>query len=92
MFPNFCGLFDCLLVLGSLCLDQAGEEVDEEDAECERDDVHDQEGEGPPVQVGHHSPTEEKQTLRSCNIFRSPPPYRLCRHWESFIFTILLFT
>ena len=48
---------DCLL--RSLGLDQASEEVDEDDAEGEGEDVHDQEGKGPPVEAGHHRPTEE---------------------------------
>ena len=40
-------------LLRSLCLDEASEEVDEDDAEGEGEDVHDEEGEGPPVQAGH---------------------------------------
>ena len=40
-------------LLRSLCLDEAGEEVDEDDAEGEGKDVHNEEGERPPVQAGH---------------------------------------
>ena len=43
--------------LRPLCPDQAREEVDEDDAEGEGEDVHDQEGESPPVQAGHDFPT-----------------------------------
>ena len=39
--------------LRPLCPDQAREEVDEDDAEGEGEDVDDQEGESPPVQAGH---------------------------------------
>ena len=46
----WCG-YDCLL--RSLCLDEAGEEVDEDDAEGEGEDVHDEEGKRPPVEAGH---------------------------------------
>ena len=53
--------FDCLL--RSLGLDQASEEVDEDDAEGEGQDVDDQEGKGPPVQVEHHRPTGEGKNL-----------------------------
>ena len=40
-------------LLRSLCLDEAGEEVDEDDAEGEGEDVHDEEGKRPPVEAGH---------------------------------------
>ena len=53
---------DCLL--RSLGLDQASEEVDEDDAEGEGKDVYDQEGKGPPVEAGHHRRTEEGKNLR----------------------------
>ena len=48
-------------LLRSLGPDQAGEEVDEDDAEGQGQDVDEQEGEGPPVQAGHHTPTGAKQ-------------------------------
>ena len=56
IFWIFKGPSDVVMIdslLRSLCLDEAGEEVDEDDAEGEGQDVHDEEGEGPPVQAGH---------------------------------------
>ena len=51
---NWCDFESLLRSLGP---DQAGEEVDEDDAEGQGEDVDDQEGEGPPVETGHHTPT-----------------------------------
>ena len=56
IFGFFKGPSDVVMIdslLRSLCLDEASEEVDEDDAEGEGEDVHDEEGEGPPVQAGH---------------------------------------
>ena len=46
--------------LRSLCPQQAHEEVVEDDAEGEGEDVEDEEGESPPVQVGHDFATGRK--------------------------------
>ena len=43
--------------LRPLCPDQAREEVDEDDAEGEGEDVDHKKGESPPVQAGHDFPT-----------------------------------
>ena len=62
-FSTFWGgflLWSSDILLRSLCLDEASEEVDEDDAEDEGEDVHNEEGEGPPVQAGHHKLTGEK--------------------------------
>ena len=51
-FWIFKGPSDVVMIdslLRSLCLDEAGEEVDEDDAEGEGEDVHDKEGKRPPV-------------------------------------------
>ena len=55
-FWIFKGPSDVVMIdslLRSLCLDEAGEEVDEDDAEGEGEDVHDEEGKRPPVEAGH---------------------------------------
>ena len=55
---KWCG-YDILL--RSLSLDEASEEVDEDDAKDEGEDVHNEDGKGPPVQAGHHNLTGEKR-------------------------------